>query len=203
LSEFTRDKVEPHDDDSVTVTLGMTSTDATKKLWPHSFLIQQIITVGQTLKMDFRVHNRDTTPFTFEAALHSYFFVGNIQQTQVIGLSGVEYLDRVRSLSRFTETQEPIRFTGEFDRTYLNTESAVTIVDPVLNRNIVIRKTGSRSTVVWNPWLDKAKAMADFDDDGWRNMLCIETANAGENAIELQPGESHSMTAEISVVNDE
>jgi glucose-6-phosphate 1-epimerase len=62
-----------------------------------------------------------------------------------------------------------------------------------------VSKTGSASTVVWNPWVDKAKAMADFGDDEWPHMLCIETANAGENVLTLAPGAKHVMTSTVAV----
>ena len=28
--------------------------------------------------------------------------------------------------------------------------------------------------VIWNPHVNKAKAMGDFDDDGWTAMACVE-----------------------------
>jgi glucose-6-phosphate 1-epimerase len=61
-----------------------------------------------------------------------------------------------------------------------------------------VEKTGSRSTVVWNPWVAKSKAMPDFGDDEWPGMICIETANAADNAVTLPPHASHTMTAVIS-----
>ena len=82
---------------------------------------------------------------------------------------------------------------------YLDTTSTCVVDDPGLARRITIAKQDSRSTVVWNPWIDKARAMPDFGDDEWRGMLCIETANVGEAAITLRPGDRHTMSAIISV----
>ena len=62
------------------------------------------------------------------------------------------------------------------------------IDDPGLQRRITVSKDDSRSTVVWNPWIDKARAMPDFGDDEWRGMVCIETANVGEAAVRLRAG---------------
>ena len=31
--------------------------------------------------------------------------------------------------------------------------------------------------VVWNPWVDKSKSMADFDDEGYRFMVSLEPGN--------------------------
>ena len=64
----------------------------------------------------------------------------------------------------------------------------------------MIAKDHSRNTVVWNPWIAKAKAMADFGDDEWPEMICVETCNVGANAVALNPGQTHAMTARISVM---
>ena len=31
--------------------------------------------------------------------------------------------------------------------------------------------------VVWNPWIDKAKALVDFEDDEYHEMICLEVGN--------------------------
>lgn len=46
--------------------------------------------------------------------------------------------------------------------------------------------------VVWNPWVEKAKAMADFGDDEYREMVCVEPAVAASGPVVLQPGEAWS-----------
>jgi glucose-6-phosphate 1-epimerase len=60
-----------------------------------------------------------------------------------------------------------------------------------------VEKSGSATTVVWNPWIEKAKAMADFGDDEWPTMLCIETTNADTNRITLPLNAIHTMTATV------
>lgn len=60
-------------------------------------------------------------------------------------------------------------------------------------------KRGSATTVVWNPWNERAKAMADLEPEAWRSMLCVETANAADNAVRLAPGERQRMTAVLRV----
>jgi glucose-6-phosphate 1-epimerase len=52
---------------------------------------------------------------------------------------------------------------------------------------------------VWNPWAELAATMADMEPEGWRTMTCVETANVGESAVTLAPGETHTMRAVISV----
>jgi D-hexose-6-phosphate mutarotase len=67
-----------------------------------------------------------------------------------------------------------------------------------LRRRIRIDKQGSAATVVWTPWADKAAAMGDYTADGWRQMLCVESANAADNALTLQPGEAHTLAVRYS-----
>jgi glucose-6-phosphate 1-epimerase len=149
--------------------------------------------------MTFEVENRDATPFTYEAALHTYFHVSDAREVEVTGLEGVEFIDKVDAGTRKQQGAEPLRFTGETDRVFVQTTAPVTLHDPGMKRRIVVEKTGSLTTVVWNPWIAKSAAMADFGDDEWPGMVCIETANAGENAVTLAPGAVHLMSTLISV----
>jgi glucose-6-phosphate 1-epimerase len=125
--------------------------------------------------------------------------VGDVRQVSVAGLEGAAYMDKVDGAKRKTQTGALITIAGETDRLYLDTEAAVTLMDPSLGRRIRVEKTGSRSSVVWNPWVAKSRAMSDFGDDEWPGMICLETANAADNAVTVPPHASHTMTATISV----
>ena len=170
-----------------------------RSAWPHRFRARYRVVVGDRLGLGLDVYNTGDAPFTFEAALHTYFSVKDIQQVSVTGLAGTDYLDKVDGFARKREGEAPVRFVGETDRIYLDTEATCTIDDPGLQRRIEIAKTGSRSTVVWNPWVDRARAIADFGDDEWPSMLCIETANVRDAAVALEPGSHHTMTAVVEV----
>jgi glucose-6-phosphate 1-epimerase len=71
--------------------------------------------------------------------------------------------------------------------------------DEVWDRRIVVEKSGSDSTVVWNPWIEKTKPLSDMRAEDWRKMLCVESANVRDNAITLAPGASHKLTVSIYV----
>ena len=184
-------------DGTVHLTLQLEDDNASP-VWPHYFHADLRLSIGRTLTLALFVDNPDHIAFSFEEALHTYFSVSNIEQVSVSGLENTEYLDKV-SASGQRQGAEPIRFTGETDRVYVNTQSPCVIHDPGMKRRITIAKRGSDSTVVWNPWVQKARAMADFGDDEWPGMLCIETANVGDAAVTLRPEDRHTMTAEISV----
>src|SRR5262249_12182584 len=149
-------------------------------IWPHAFRITQRLSIGDTLTMTLEVENTGDRPFDFEEALHAYFAVGNVEEVSVSGLEQTEYLDKVSNFSRKLQGAEPIRITGETDRVFLDTTRSCRIDDPAGGRAIVVAKAHSRSTVVWNPWLERAHELADFGDDEWRRMVCIETANVGD-----------------------
>lgn len=168
--------------------------------WPHRADLALTVTMGTTLTLELAIVNAGGAPFTCDAALHTYFTVGDVRRARVLGLQGGEYLDRAGGQSvRARQDADAITFTGETDRFHLATEAEAVIEDPVLHRRIRIAKRGSRSTVVWNPWIAKAAKMPDFADHEWPGMLCVETANAFSDRLTIAPGATHRMAAEISV----
>jgi glucose-6-phosphate 1-epimerase len=158
-----------------------------------------IVTVGSSLVMEFIATNTGTADFTFEDCLHTYFQIGDIHRIEVAGLKGTRYLDSVTA-TEHVEEAETIRFTAETDRLYQDTAATTEIRDPALGRSIFIRKSGSKSTVVWNPWIEKSKRMPDFGDEEWPGMVCVESANVKENSITLAPGEKSALKVEIDSV---
>ncbi|MDF2439883.1 MAG: glucose-6-phosphate 1-epimerase [Abditibacteriota bacterium] len=166
--------------------------------WPRGCEARFAITVGAKLEMLFVVANTDDESIAYEIALHTYFAVGDAMQIEISGTQNQKYFDKAAG-SDAEQDGSPIRISAETDRVYFDSNATCVLHDPVLKRDITVSKDGSLTTVVWNPWVDKAATMADFGDDEWKQMVCIETANAGRNAITLAPGESHSTTAVLEV----
>ena len=110
-----------------------------------------------------------------------------------------EYLDKTDALRRKRQGAEPISFSAETDRMYLNTDATCVLEDRGWGRKIRIAKRGSDATVVWNPWIAKAKAMPDFGDDEWPAMVCVETAAANENRLTLAARSTHTLEATYSI----
>jgi glucose-6-phosphate 1-epimerase len=185
--------------DIVTVTLALRNDADYDDLWPHRCALTYTASFGRELALELAVRNIGATTCPIQEALHTYFAVGDIRQVAIEGLGGVTYVDKMRGGERCVQDVAPIRFTGETDRPYLDTEAAATIVDAAWKRRIVVDKGGSRTTVVWNPWLAKAKAMPDFGDDEWLAMVCVEAANALDNAYTLAPGDEHRLRMRIRV----
>ena len=163
------------------------------------FEVDFIVTVGAALTMELEVRNTGHSDFSFENCLHTYFQISDIHRIEITGLQGTRYLDQLLA-TEFTETGNSIRFIAETDRIYQNTAAAVEIHDPEMRRSIRIRKSGSRSTVVWNPWIDKSKRMPDFGDDEYPHMVCVESGNVRERSIMLSPGKSAVLKVEMDSI---
>ena len=160
--------------------------------------VDYLMTIRDTLTVELVVMNKSAREFAFENCLHTYFAVGDISSVKVVGLKGVDYLDQVEGFARKTEVNEAICIASEVDRAYLNTRQAVEIHDGSLGRVIRIEKEDSASTVVWNPWIEKAKAMPDFGDEEYKEMICVESGNVASNQITLRPGGISRLRVKLS-----
>lgn len=170
---------------------------ATRDGFPSAALVAEFS--AERLDVQFTVVNDTDATVTVEAALHTYFAVGDIRKASIDGFDGSSYVDTVVGADPGPFVQRgPITFTAETDHTYRHDGTAV-LRDPVWNRVITIAKNGSASTVVWNPWIDKSAGMADFGDDEWQQMVCVEAAGVRDTALWLAPGASHTMGQTISV----
>lgn len=184
--------------EKTSITLSLKDSPETLKLWPHKFAARYTVTLAiDSMTLELTVTNAGQGTMPFEEALHTYFAVSDIKGVLVEGLGGVDYIDKTDGGAVKTQGGKPFKINDETDRVYLNTKSAVTIQDAGLRRRVVNAKDNSNTTVVWNPWIAKAKAMADFGDNEWTGMLCVETCNANVNEVSLEPGASHVMKAVI------
>lgn len=180
------------------LTLG--SSDATRRFSPDEFAARLVVSVSHTLQLELHVRNTGRTPFRFEEALHTYFAVADARRITLAGLEGASYLDKTDAMARKTLGSSPLTLGGETDRVFGGHSGRITIDDPVWGRRIGISRTGSRTAVVWNPWIAKARAMPDFGDDEWPQMVCVESANALDDAVILAAGGTHVLTTTIEVV---
>lgn len=175
------------------IELRLVDSQQTRALWPYPFELIYRVSLGRDgLRLTLRTQNKGAEAFSVTTALHSYFGLASIDAASVLGLEGVDYLDQLDDLSR--KTQEGlVKFDREVDRIYVNAPSKTWIDGAISGRRIEIQSQGSRSTVVWNPWIDKAKRMSDFGDTEYKEMLCVETANAGPDAIVVSPDQAHEL----------
>lgn len=181
------------DDGSSHIRLELVSSAETLKLWNYTFKVTLDIHVSNELTMALTTTNTDTKPFELSCALHSYFAVSQIDTVTIEGLEGRKYYNNLDGKSYRQEGKVVCK--EEVDRIYFEPSKSVILSDS--QRNITLRHEGSNSVVVWNPWLEKSQQIADMLEDGYETMVCIESANAREDARTLKPGERHTLKAMI------
>jgi len=144
--------------DGVTVSMFTESDEDTKRWWPHEFRIVHRVTFAPELRLELEVTNTGKSSLRFEEALHSYHRVGDVLKTRLAGLDSIQYIDKTDANRKKTQ-QGDIAIVSETDRVYLNTSGAVELEDPVLRRRTRVAKENSRTTVVWNPWVQKSHTL--------------------------------------------
>lgn len=199
LAEWRLSDVGEGSDGSVEICFEFTPGDANRREWNHAVTLRYCVAIGVALRTTLEVVNTGNKPVHYEEALHTYLAVSDVRNVGIEGLEGAMCQDRIVPENSGLQKAGPIRITAETDRIYNDTRATCIVTDPGFGRRLSVAKTGSDATVLWNPWIAKAKAMPDFGDDEWPGMLCIETCNVRSNSVTLPPGQSHAMTATVSV----
>ena len=166
------------EDGSTFLRFGLIENDTTRAQWPHPSTAQLEVTVGKALRVELVTANTGSAPFELGEALHTYLQISDVGNMTIRGLEGCEYIDKVGATTRRTQ-QDGIVIESEVDRVYVNTAADCVIEDKGLKRAIRIHKEGSQSTVVWNPWQEKAEKMGDFGEKLHRDMVCVESGKIG------------------------
>jgi glucose-6-phosphate 1-epimerase len=184
----------------VTVSMFTESDEGTRKWWPAEFRLSYRVTFGSGLGLELVMTNTGIMPLRFEEALHAYYRVGDLEKARVRGLDAVHYFDKTDSNREKAQNGE-IAIVSETDRVYQNTGGPIEIVDPGLRRRVLVSKENSRTSVVWNPWAEKARSLSDLGDGEWRKMICVEVCNTAASAVDLGPGQEHTMKALVGVAD--
>ena len=167
----------------------------------ENFQVRFSVNFGAALEMSLDVENLHGQKETFEAALHSYFSVSDVNHISIQGLESAAFLDQLNN-ERCRASGQPIRFSQEIDRIYFSKDEPILLLDKGWTRQIIIERFGSTSVVVWNPWIDKSRRLSDFSEDEWPSMCCVETAAVRGAAIDLAPRQSHRMTTVHRIVSE-
>jgi glucose-6-phosphate 1-epimerase len=184
---------------SLNLTLSLSDGDVGSPFWPERFRAIYTVTLAQSLSLRLAVQNRAKHPIVFEEALHSFFAISDIAESAISGLAGASYIDKTDAARRKLQTADLVTITAETDRVYLDTPRRCVIEDRGWRRRIVIEKDGAASSVVWNPWVEKAAAMVDLGDPAWRGMVCVESGNIADNEVRLAADAEHQMWTAVSL----
>ncbi|MFT4538200.1 MAG: glucose-6-phosphate 1-epimerase [Planctomycetota bacterium] len=197
-SEFTVADTACDADGNCTMEFRLEPDERSRSLWPTDFGLSLHARFGSELDLQLCMRNDSGSVVEHSSALHTYLRVGNVEGVELQGFAGHDYLDKLRGFERHHQAQEP-RIEKRTDRVYVDSTNECRLIDPEWNREITVAKTGSRATVLWNPGREIAASMSDFDDDGYRTMLCIESANTADDLITLNPGQEHRIGTTLRV----
>jgi glucose-6-phosphate 1-epimerase len=170
----------------------LNDADLQANAWPHRFGLQYTVAAhGDELRMTLAVANPSSEPWEFNAALHSYWRVGDIEHVRVSGLKDLAYIDQVAQGTRCVQHDDTLRIEDEIDRIYENVLGGMTgnIELSDGQRIVMLRHEGFRDAVVWNPGSEKAASLADLTPGGYKSFLCIEAGTILQ-PVRLAPGES-------------
>ncbi len=185
--------------DATQIVLEMMQTAEARRQLSYAYNLTITITVGRRLKIELATTNIADHPFIIGEAFHTYLAVSDVKNINISGLQECIYADKLKNYERAVENGF-LRFNGEFDRIYMDHTSDCVIHDAGYNRLIRVSKSGSDTTVVWTPWADKAKEIGDLGGgEEWRKMICVESTNALENSVVINPFRTHLMVVEYNV----
>jgi glucose-6-phosphate 1-epimerase len=134
------------------------------------------VTFSEKCSIKLSTKNKSEQAVKITAALHTYFNVTDIHHAKIMGVEG-RYIDKTRENGIF-EQPIPYLIGSETDRIHLQKgDKQFEFIQVNLQHGkISIEQHGHDSVVIWNPWQEKSKAMADMPDNGYLNMLCIEAS---------------------------
>ncbi len=179
----------------------LTHSERTLELWPYRFELEYHVGFENgSLKTELKVLNKDEAEFCFTSLLHTYFKVQDLASVRVHGLNGVTFADKLFNGKTFREDRDLVTLSQEVDRNYLDFPGEVTLTHAAGKLRLV--GNGFIDLVIWNPWIDKSKAMADFGDEEYKEMICLEAGKIA-SPVKLSPGQCWTGNQLISVIKSQ
>ena len=191
-----------YSEDVTEVTLGISSSAETKKVWPYDFDLELKVTLSMKLTLQLRARNTGKESFLVTEGFHPYLLVRSLDKVSVRGVDGCGFYD-----SRELEKGYGRVWTGDYapiapgSKVYTVNRREYVLLDPGLKRAIAIVSRGNSKLVVWNPGPDDEQFRAVLGKDGWNRFLCVEPATLPRtDGYMLAPGEEHTLTMAIQSV---
>lgn len=188
LSDWQLKKVSV-DEDKIEVRLSLIP-DAKYNL---SLSANLFIKITDKLEYTLETINNGDNEFDFSEALHAYFKISSVKNVEIKGVAGHQYKNSLDG--RFYQQNNNLKICGEVDSIFMNQTQPLEIVDKGYNRVILIEKTNSNTTVIWNP----AKDLAEMSPEQYKTFVCVEPSNVGESFVRLKPHEKHKISMTVQV----
>lgn len=184
-------------DGETVVVFSLSENAESLTIWPHVFKLLLTVRIGKTLKLSLQTTNTGDSSFIITQALHTYFAIDEITQVKVKGLNEISYFDKVTGKTMIQK--DDVFIDQEVDRIYQDAPLQLTLLDESSDRKVIIDSKGSKTAIIWNAWVDLSKRSADLADDAYKHYICIETANAAQDRIIIEPSKSHTIAVEYTV----
>ncbi len=157
-------------DEGVILTFSLKHSDQTLKLWPHEFSLIARFKLSSHCEIELEAHGE----FESTAALHSYFRVEDIAGVSVSGL-GQAFIDKVTNNMQGELTGEQT-YPDRIDRIFTAADDYNVITDRIGKRQLEVYHHHESDVVTWNPGPELSCSMSDMANDGYKTMVCVETA---------------------------
>ncbi|XP_014676164.1 PREDICTED: putative glucose-6-phosphate 1-epimerase isoform X2 [Priapulus caudatus] len=184
---------------NVVAIIALVDNAETRKIWDFKFKLRMTLTLLKCcFSMDLHVTNTGDAEFNFTTLIHTYFRLPDVTKSRVLGLTGCKYFDKTTGQDIQSETREQLSVDRNIDNIYANVPDELTLTGGPAGRTIKITKKGFPDTVVWNPWVDGAQKMADFGDDEYPLMLCVEVGHVVKK-VSLAPAQEFHASQTLQI----
>lgn len=164
-----------YDKEFTQIVLELNHSQETLKHFPYRFQARVDITLGRTLFLEFSVFNLDEVPFTYTEALHAYFAVAHVSQTELPDFG-------IKNIKETIDQTIPIGADG----------LSCDLLDQQTRRRIHIEADDCTALQIWNPY----NQLPDLPINGYQSFLCVEPGNINQS-ITLKPTEQHTLTLRL------
>ena len=197
--------------------------EQTQSVWPFKFKLSYIVEL-QTTSLTTTLHitnPSEDSSFQCQSLLHTYLRVPRIQSILVDGFQGFDYIDKMNNGLKLVDTNEAIVIDREIDRVYCaKKDNALVINVHDIDQKVKLYEVHSAAklyefsdnsvknehdivwintdVVLWNAWIEKAKALADMNDDGYLYYICVEPGLVAQN-VEILPRNTLEVFQKIQV----
>ncbi len=177
----------------LSIILKLQHSPDTLNIWPVEFDLTCRFDLTDELSVTLETTNLSNNKISFSQALHTYLPTDDIKKTRILGANNTLYID---ALDGWQEKKQcsAITFNQEVDRIYMGKHN-YQVFNSGYNFEL---NSNSASSIVWNPWIEKSKRLPQFENDAYKSMLCIESANVLDDHIRLSTKESHCLKMTLS-----
>jgi glucose-6-phosphate 1-epimerase len=180
----------------IEVILSLSSSLASKEVWPFDFELEAKFTFSNKMELVLTTKNIGNESYSVSQALHTYLPTKDINHSYIHNTHNLKYID---ALDHWQEKQQigKIHFNTETDRLYFFDKKDHSLRLETPEQSLLINSTNSQSAVIWNPWTEKSKRLSQFSPFDFQTMLCIETANVLSDSRDIKAGEQTSISVEM------